>query len=69
MDFALKGLGDLHYFLRIEVKSTSEGLLLTQDKYASDLLHRADMMLCKEMPTPLATNEKLSAYGGEITQC
>ena len=40
-NFALKDLGSLHYFLGIEVKNTSDGLLLTQDKYASDLLHRA----------------------------
>jgi hypothetical protein len=65
MDYALKDLSDLHYFLGIEVKNTSDGLLLTQDKYASDLLHRAGMLPSKEMPTPLATNEKLLAHGGK----
>jgi hypothetical protein len=35
MDFALKDLGDLHYFLGIEVKYAADGLLLTQDKYAT----------------------------------
>jgi hypothetical protein len=45
-DLALKDLGNLHYFLGIEVKHTSDGLLLTQEKYSSDLLRRIGMMAC-----------------------
>jgi hypothetical protein len=37
-EFALKDLGSLHYFLGIEVKSTSDGLILSQEKYATDIL-------------------------------
>lgn len=61
-DFALKDLGDLHYFLGIE--KVSDGILLTQEKYASDLLKRAGMIACKPVSTPLSTIEKLSAYNG-----
>jgi hypothetical protein len=46
-DFALKDLGELHYFLGIEVKKASNGIFLTQQKYTSDLLHRASMRNCK----------------------
>jgi hypothetical protein len=56
-DFALKDLG-------IEVKRTTTGLVLSQEKYANDLLCRAGMLACKPMATPLSSTEKLSAQGG-----
>jgi hypothetical protein len=37
-EFALKDLGELHYFLRIEVAQNRDGIVLTQEKYANDLL-------------------------------
>ena len=36
--FALKDPGDLNFFLGIEVKKTQDGLLLTQEKYANELI-------------------------------
>jgi histone deacetylase 1/2 len=33
-EFALKDLGDLHYFLRIEMHKVSDGIVLNQAKYA-----------------------------------
>ena len=37
-EFALKDLGELHYFLGIEVIRNSGGINLVQQKYALDLL-------------------------------
>jgi histone deacetylase 1/2 len=62
--FALKDLGELHYFLGIEVHKTNGGILLTQEKYASNLLKRVGMVDCKPVNTPLSTSEKLSLYEG-----
>jgi len=42
-DFALKDLGDLHYFLGIEVTKERDGILLSQEKYALDVLSRVGM--------------------------
>jgi histone deacetylase 1/2 len=36
-DFAIKDLGELHYFLGIEVKKAHEELLLTQERYATNV--------------------------------
>jgi histone deacetylase 1/2 len=63
-NFALKDLGDLHFFLGIEVKKTSDGLLLTQEKYAQDLLARVGMLKCTSTPTPLSSSEKLALHDG-----
>lgn len=43
---------------------TQEGIILTQDKYACDLLKRVGMTDCKPLSTPLSTSEKLSLHEG-----
>lgn len=65
-EFALKDLGDLHYFLGIEVKRSSKGLLLSQAKYAEDIIKRTGMSKCKLISTPLSSVEKLCATEGEL---
>lgn len=65
VDFALKDLGDLHYFLGIEVSKVRDDILLSQDKYTSDLLKKVNMAHCKPAVTPLCTTEKLSLQDGE----
>jgi histone deacetylase 1/2 len=64
-DFALKDLGELHYFLGIEVKKRKDGLVLTQERYATDILERVNMSNCKPISTPMPTSEKLSIHDGE----
>jgi hypothetical protein len=63
-DFTLKDLGDLHYFLGIEVSKIRDGIILTQEKYANDVLQRVGMTHCKTVSSPLSTSEKLSRYEG-----
>jgi hypothetical protein len=53
LDFALKDLGELHYFLGIEVKKVRDGIIMSQEKYANDLLHHVNMQICKAIDTPL----------------
>jgi hypothetical protein len=65
-DFSLKNLGDLHYFLGIEVTKIKDGIMLTQHKYAIELLQRAGMINCKSVQTPLSTLEKMSTYTGDL---
>lgn len=65
-EFALKDLGNLHYFLGIEVNKVRDGIILTQDKYASDLLKKVGMSDCKPVSSPLSTSEKLSLHEGSL---
>jgi hypothetical protein len=62
-EFALKDLGDLHFFLRIEVKKVKDGIILLQDKYTGDLLKRVGMSMCKLVSSPLVGG-KLVAHVG-----
>ena len=64
-EFALKDLGDLNFFLGIEVTKNKDGIVLSQEKYATDLLKRVGMQNCKPSPTPLSSSEKLSLHEGE----
>jgi hypothetical protein len=57
-DFALKDLGKLHYFVGIEVSQTASGILLSQEKYANDLLKKVGMSNCKPVSTAMSTSEK-----------
>jgi histone deacetylase 1/2 len=63
-EFALKDLGDLHYFLGIEVRRGRDGLLMTQERYARDVLQRSGMDKSKPMDTPMSSVDKLSLYSG-----
>jgi histone deacetylase 1/2 len=64
-EFVLKDLGDLHYFLGIEVKRNSDGLILSQGKYTEDIIKRTGMSNSKPINTPLFSVEKLSATEGD----
>jgi histone deacetylase 1/2 len=65
-DFALKDLGNLRYFLGIEVKRLNDGLVMSQTRYATDILKRAGMDKSKAVDTPLSSSEKLSITNGTI---
>jgi hypothetical protein len=67
-DFELKDLGELHYFLGIEVAKLGEGMLLSQAKYSNDVLRRTGMLNCKPANTPMSNSDKLSAYWGQSTR-
>jgi hypothetical protein len=42
-EFALKDLGDLHYFLGIQVTHHGDGIVLSQERYATNILEKAGM--------------------------
>jgi histone deacetylase 1/2 len=52
-EFALKDLGDLNFFLGVEVQKVHNGIVLSQSKYAHDILAHVGMSNCTGVPTPL----------------
>ncbi|XP_057745935.1 uncharacterized mitochondrial protein AtMg00810-like [Arachis stenosperma] len=65
--FVLKNMGELHYFLEIQVTKTGAGgFMLSQEKYVKDLLKKADMEHCKPCHTPLPSSVKFSTFGGSV---
>lgn len=58
--FEMTDLGCLRYFLGLEVVQSNEGLFVSQQKYAEDLLKKTGMLNCRKFSTPMNANEKLS---------
>ena len=59
VEFEMKGLGMMHYFLGLEVWQNPDEIFLSQGKYAVEILKRFGMMGCKAMATPTTSNLKL----------
>jgi hypothetical protein len=55
VEFEMKYLGLMHYFLGLEVWKSPENIFLNQGKYAVEILKRFDMLECKSMNTPMET--------------
>ncbi|CAN0886875.1 Retrovirus-related Pol polyprotein from transposon TNT 1-94 [Linum grandiflorum] len=66
--FNLKELGDVSYFLGLEVRRSAAGLLVSQRKYISDLLESANMTDCRPCNTPMEQNLKLSREVGDVLE-
>eukprot|EP00253_Pinus_taeda_P016675 PITA_16675 len=58
--FEMTDLGQLHYFLGLQVLQSKEGISLSQSKYACDLLRHFHMEDCKPAPSPFQSGGKLS---------
>ena len=63
--FDMKDLGDLHYFLEIEVICTPERMLISQSHYALSMLFKFGMADYKSISTPLDRNVKLRQDSGK----
>ena len=59
VDFEMKDLDMMHYFLGMEVWQSEDGIPLGKGKYALDILKRFGTMDYKAMATPMALNLKL----------
>ena len=63
--FEMKDLGHLSYFLGLEITYFTDGLYITQVKYASKLLSRVGLIDSKTVNTPVEFNARLIPLGGK----
>ncbi|RVX18807.1 Retrovirus-related Pol polyprotein from transposon RE1 [Vitis vinifera] len=58
-EFEVKDLGNLKYFLGMEVARSRKGIVVSQRKYILDLLKETGMLGCKPIDTPMDSQKKL----------
>jgi len=49
-------MGELSYFLRLQVKQMKNDIFLSQTKYYKDIMKKFEMENCKEVATPMSTS-------------
>lgn len=62
--FDMTDMGELHYFLGLEIVQTDAGIFMSQKKYVEDTLQKFNMVGCKTVFTPMNINEKLQPEDG-----
>ncbi|KAK2452382.1 putative mitochondrial protein [Trifolium repens] len=61
-EFEIKDLGNLKYFLGMEVARSKKGISVSQRKYVLDLLKETGMLGCKPSETPMDATVKLGNF-------
>uniref|UniRef100_A0A2N9G770 Integrase catalytic domain-containing protein n=1 Tax=Fagus sylvatica TaxID=28930 RepID=A0A2N9G770_FAGSY len=64
-EFEMTDLGLMAYYLGIEVKQTEEGIFISQEGYAKEILKKFEMLDCKPVSTPVECGVKLSRHDEE----
>ena len=57
--FEMSMLGEMNYFLGLQVKQLKDGIFINQAKYCKELLRKFEMDKCKAISTPISTNCQL----------
>ncbi|WVZ71161.1 hypothetical protein U9M48_019780 [Paspalum notatum var. saurae] len=60
-EFEMSLMGELRFFLGLQIKQGPEGTFVHQAKYTRDILKKFDMGDSKPMTTPMSTNTALDA--------
>ncbi|GJU55545.1 putative ribonuclease H-like domain-containing protein [Tanacetum coccineum] len=57
--FQMSSMGELTFFLGLQVKQKDDGIFISQDKYVADILKKFDFATVKTTSTPIETNKAL----------
>ncbi|KAJ9557015.1 hypothetical protein OSB04_011629 [Centaurea solstitialis] len=58
-EFEMSMMGELNFFLGIQVKQNSDGIFINQSKYIKDMLKKFHMTDCSPIKTPMPTGNLL----------
>ncbi|GJX32329.1 uncharacterized mitochondrial protein-like protein [Tanacetum coccineum] len=58
-EFKMSSMGELTFFLGLQVKQTSAGIFLSEDKYVKDILNKFDFRTIKPASTPIESHKSL----------
>jgi hypothetical protein len=64
LTFEMTDLGEMTYFLGIEVRQKQDGIFICQEKYLKEILKRFKLEDCKEVSTPMVLKTKLQKEDG-----
>nr|GEW07024.1 retrovirus-related Pol polyprotein from transposon TNT 1-94 [Tanacetum cinerariifolium] len=57
--YQMSSMGELTFFLGLQVMQKDDGIFISQDKYVADILKKFDFSLLKTASTPIETNKAL----------
>nr|GFA98576.1 putative ribonuclease H-like domain-containing protein [Tanacetum cinerariifolium] len=57
--FQMSSMGELSFFLGLQVQQKSDGIFISQDKYVADILKKFDFSTVKTASTPMDPNKAL----------
>jgi hypothetical protein len=58
-EFEMSLLGELFFFLGLQIHQRNQGIFISQTKYIREMLNRFRMEDCKQVITPMQTSCKL----------
>ncbi|GJU99858.1 putative ribonuclease H-like domain-containing protein [Tanacetum coccineum] len=57
--FQMSSMGELTFFLGLQVKQQPDGIFISQDKYVADILKKFDFLSIRTATTPIESNKPL----------
>ena len=58
-EFEMSMMGELNFFLGLQIRQTGEGIFINQAKYIKEILNKFGMEISKPLGTPMSPTCKL----------
>ncbi|XP_074283543.1 uncharacterized protein LOC141608090 [Silene latifolia] len=67
-EFAMSMMGELKFFLGLQIQQTDEGIMIHEQKYIKELIKKFGMQDANPMDTPIVTEKKLTLDEDVVSQ-